>query len=70
MNPPLSILDPRFVYRNSASTDVGATFARVRERLRAQADHEQYIADLVNRELELAQVIVAHVNARTRQLLP
>ncbi len=70
MNPPISILDPRFVYRNSASTDVGATFARVRERLRAQADHEQYIADLVNRELELAQVIVAHVNARTRQLLP
>jgi ferritin len=70
MKPPLSILDPRFVYRNSASTDVGATFARVRERLRAQADHEQFIADLVNRELELAQVIVAHVNARTRQLLP
>jgi hypothetical protein len=70
MNPPLSVLDPRFVYRNSDWTDVGATFARVRERLRAQADHEQYIADLVNRELELAQVIVAHVNARTRQLLP
>jgi hypothetical protein len=70
MKPPISILDPRFVYRNSASTDVGATFARVRERLRAQADHEQYLADLVNRELELAQVIVAHVNARTRQLLP
>ena len=34
----MKITDPEFVYRNSASTDLKATFERVRERMRAEAD--------------------------------
>lgn len=31
MKPAVSILNPKFKYTNSASTDLRATFARVRE---------------------------------------
>jgi len=36
MKPRLSILDRRFVYRNSAETDVAATFRRIRRELAKQ----------------------------------
>lgn len=34
---PRSILDPRFRYRNSASTDIRLSFARARRRLKREA---------------------------------
>lgn len=37
----VSILDRAFVWRDSASTDVGATFARVRERMTQERQNEQ-----------------------------
>lgn len=35
--PRLSILDKRFVYRDSASTSVALTFARIRREMKAEA---------------------------------
>lgn len=40
MKPRLSILDKRFSYRDAASTDVAATFRRIRRELAAAAAAE------------------------------
>ena len=42
MKPPRSILDPRFVYRDSANTDVAETFRRVRARTAADAEYASW----------------------------
>jgi hypothetical protein len=66
MKPRIGILDPRFVYRNSASTDVRETFNRVRAAAVAQAQRDALVA----KQIESALVIVAHVKARTLEFLP
>jgi hypothetical protein len=54
VKPPLSILDPRFKYTPSHSTDLAATFARVRESLRVAASQERDRTALVEQQLQLA----------------
>lgn len=43
--PPVSVLSPEFKYTDSASTDLRATFARVREEAARKAAAEQAIVD-------------------------
>jgi hypothetical protein len=54
MKPPVSILDPRFKYTDSASTDVAATFARERERLAREVASAATLAGAVEQQLQLA----------------
>lgn len=40
-----SILDPSFVYRNAAETDLRKTFARVRRRMRKEEEAKKSTAE-------------------------
>lgn len=42
--PRISVLDPKFRYRNAASTDVSLTFRRARMQLRAAARQREAAA--------------------------
>lgn len=41
MKPPRSLLDPKFVYVNAASTDIRKTFAEARRRINQEIVDEQ-----------------------------
>jgi hypothetical protein len=47
--PKDSILSPQFIYRNSAQTDVAATFARVRAQQAAEAKSKITVPVLAER---------------------
>lgn len=55
MKPRISILSPEFKYRDSARTDIRATFARIRREQRQAVEREQ--AAIVEQRQKVRELI-------------